>query len=253
MSVNMVFDAETLADGCLDALTSEAVYYEGTSIKPTEIRPAKPYPFKEGVTLTVRQAFESDRKIKGARARSRYYLFNGEPTRAEDELRFGLDDYFEQAGKGPNSSSNRGYRDDRRSRYRDRDGRRGRDRDQDDDGDLFPLKAGEFRESIRGSDLRGRDSGSDRDRNYDRRPAKRGKSYRYLDRNRSRSPGRDSADEPTPSNDSRSRNLSDRLDTPWVKGDLLEKIDNGRDELADRLDLPRTKDRRNRRKAADLF
>jgi hypothetical protein len=77
--VNLCYYEDEWAADALTAFTSEAAYYEGHDYGLTDPRPGKTHPDKPGINLIVRFAKEKDRKIKGARDMSRYYLLHGEP------------------------------------------------------------------------------------------------------------------------------------------------------------------------------
>lgn len=79
--MNLAFFSEEEAAEALVGLTDPSEFYDSESIAPLQLRRAKSVPERESIKLQVRVATEQDRKERGARARSRYYLMHGEPTR----------------------------------------------------------------------------------------------------------------------------------------------------------------------------
>ncbi len=79
--VVVVFDSYDEADVALKELSSQGAFYDG-ALETTVIRQAKNDPEHPQVLLSVRIAFQGDRKTTGARTRSRYYLLHGEPKSA---------------------------------------------------------------------------------------------------------------------------------------------------------------------------
>lgn len=89
-SLNLVYDDPNDAFQCLVAMTDPIEFDSATGPIPAgQLRRLKPIPHKPEVLLQARFANDSDRKESGSRAKSRYYLFHGEPTRKEDLVRFG--------------------------------------------------------------------------------------------------------------------------------------------------------------------
>lgn len=245
--VNVVFKSAVKAKGALIALTSESVFYEGTEVAETQLRDAKSHPDKRGVNLKIRVALDTDKKVKNARSKSKYYLWHGEPS-FEDE-RYRVHD--------PNMDMTEEERNVARE-YR------FREVPADGGDELFPEKVGGVRERSpirrsknfadlfenklerpriglaggRSTDLRDRTSGSksrDRSKSPDSNRSSRSGTRRVLDEDDLL------AKKPT---DLRSRLGSKPSDDRWVKGD----------KLAERLKEPhRGRERRGRRKAADLF
>jgi hypothetical protein len=228
--VNILFQDPEPASQCLEALTAEAVYYEGTKLDPTDLRLAKSYQIKQqNIQLSVRISFETDRKGKGARARSRYYLFHGEPTPIDDQLRFGDRD------KNWNNVSPDEYRTAQRYKYR----------VVDEESDLFPEKISarttRERSPIRKRNLR--DLFPDK---LDRKVglagvAARGDEETLVSRGAKTARARSLS----PSRSGKSSDLAERIDSKWVKGDLLSEMPSVERKSNER--------RRRRRQAADLF
>jgi hypothetical protein len=229
--VNLCYYEDEWAADALTAFTSEAAYYEGHDYGLTDPRPGKTHPDKPGINLIVRFAKEKDRKVKGARDMSRYYLLHGEPEdrRPYAKSAFWDDDkdLFPELGDDLFPDRVRDRTQDPRlksdvpssSHKRSSHSRKTRnDEDAEDGEDLFPDR-----------DLGARlDIGQDRGRV----------------RNRSRSPGR--------------RRRSDH-ETPsgtWTKGELL-KPQSLRERISarsrSRSRSPSRRRRRGRRTAADHF
>jgi hypothetical protein len=82
-----VFFSEEEAAGALVGLTDPSEFYDSESIAPLQVRRAKTVPDKESIKLQIRVATEQDKKERGARARSKYYLMHGEPTRQLERSR----------------------------------------------------------------------------------------------------------------------------------------------------------------------
>ena len=76
-SLNLVYESAEIATSALDVLSSE--YIE--EVSPVTLRPAKPLLEDQAVDgLQVRMALMGDKKEKGARDRSRWYLFHPHPS-----------------------------------------------------------------------------------------------------------------------------------------------------------------------------
>lgn len=88
-SLKIVYDDPEDAFQCLVAITSPAEFESAESIAPEQLRRTKPHRDYPDAELKARFALKSDKKSTGSRARSRYYLLHGEPTRREDLARFG--------------------------------------------------------------------------------------------------------------------------------------------------------------------
>lgn len=245
--MNVVFKSAVKAKGALIALTSESVFYEGDKVADTQLRDGKSHPEKRGINLKIRMALDTDRKVKNARAKSKYYLWHGEPS-FEDERYRVHDPNMDMTEEEKNAA--------REYRFREVPA---------DGGDeLFPEKVGGVRERSpirrskkfadlfenklekprvglaggRSTDLRDRTSGSqsrDRSKSPDSNRSSRSSTRRVLDDDDLL------AKKPT---DLGSRISSRPNNDRWVKGD----------KLAERLKEPqRGRERRGRRKAADLF
>ncbi|KKY29651.1 hypothetical protein UCDDA912_g10428 [Diaporthe ampelina] len=123
-SANLVFNSESAAQDALKVLAAVEIL-DVTQLPPLEVLPAKPIPEKPEVALQVRFALETDRKVKGAAQRSRFYLFHPEW------------DPETQEGKRRREGRDRRYRDrEDRGGYR----RSGRGRPLNAGKELFPNK-----------------------------------------------------------------------------------------------------------------
>ncbi|POS75766.1 hypothetical protein DHEL01_v205834 [Diaporthe helianthi] len=115
-SANLVFNSESSAQDALKLLAAVDIL-DVTQLPPLEVLPAKPVPERPEVALQVRFAVESDRKVKGAAQRSRFYLFHPEwdpETEEGKRRREGRDRrYRDREDRG-------GYRRNGRGRYDDR-------------------------------------------------------------------------------------------------------------------------------------
>ncbi|KAK6536923.1 hypothetical protein TWF281_001130 [Arthrobotrys megalospora] len=80
-SLNLVYKDEETALAALSALSTDI----GRGSRPWELREAKSSAAFPLARLDVRLAFVTDRKEKGARERSRYYLFHPEEDRVEQQ------------------------------------------------------------------------------------------------------------------------------------------------------------------------
>ena len=80
-SLNLVYDSQEIATSALQALSSA----RSEQLPTTTSRPAKPWTGEKSIEgLQVRIAFIGDRKERGARDRSRWYLFNPHPSEEYD-------------------------------------------------------------------------------------------------------------------------------------------------------------------------
>lgn len=115
-SANLVFSSESAAQDALKLLAAVEIL-DVTQLPPLEVLPAKPVPEKPEVALQVRFALESDRKVKGAAQRSRFYLFHPEwdpETEEGKRRREGRDRrYRDREDRGGYRRSGRGRYDDR--------------------------------------------------------------------------------------------------------------------------------------------
>lgn len=115
-SANLVFNSESAAQEALKLLAAVDIL-DVTQLPPLEVLPAKPVPERPEVALQVRFAVETDRKVKGAAQRSRFYLFHPEwdpETEEGKRRREGRDRrYRDREDRG-------GYRRNGRGRYDDR-------------------------------------------------------------------------------------------------------------------------------------
>lgn len=170
-SANLIFSSESSAREAIVALSS-TLGPDSPPLKPDETIPAKPFEGKPEISLHIRVALESDKKVAGAALRSRYYLLH--PEHDPEERR-------------------------RRGRYRERDygsrnghGRRRRDSDERD----APFEASMYDDAPQTSRSRRGDS---RDRSISRpRLENRGKELfagHRRGRNRSASPRRERDDD----------------------------------------------------------
>lgn len=115
-SANLVFNSESAAQDALKLLAAVEIL-DVTQLPPLEVLPAKPVPERPEVALQVRFALESDRKVKGAAQRSRFYLFHPEwdpETEEGKRRREGRDRrYRDREDRGGYRRSGRGRYDDR--------------------------------------------------------------------------------------------------------------------------------------------
>lgn len=115
-SANLVFNSESAAQDALKLLAAVEIL-DVTQLPPLEVLPAKPVAEKPEVALQVRFALESDRKVKGAAQRSRFYLFHPEwdpETEEGKRRREGRDRrYRDREDRGGYRRSGRGRYDDR--------------------------------------------------------------------------------------------------------------------------------------------
>lgn len=115
-SANLVFNSESAAQDALKLLAAVEIL-DVTQLPPLEVLPAKPVPERPEVALQVRFALESDRKVKGAAQRSRFYLFHPEwdpETEEGRRRREGRDRrYRDREDRGGYRRSGRGRYDDR--------------------------------------------------------------------------------------------------------------------------------------------
>jgi hypothetical protein len=108
----------------MKALTSFTLLESDNPFPPTsELRPAKVHSSHPDSRLLARLATMGDKKARGARERSRYYLFHPDKDPLEAKLR-DRKDRRERSGRG--GADNRDYR---RRNYDDREHRRRRDDD----------------------------------------------------------------------------------------------------------------------------
>ncbi|KAH8754874.1 hypothetical protein F5883DRAFT_719050 [Diaporthe sp. PMI_573] len=115
-SANLVFNSESAAQDALKLLAAVEIL-DVTQLSPLEVLPVKPIPEKPEVALQVRFTLESDRKVKGAAQRSRFYLLNPEwdpETEEGRRRREGRDRrYRDREDRGGYRRSGRGRYDDR--------------------------------------------------------------------------------------------------------------------------------------------
>ncbi|KAL1851407.1 hypothetical protein Daus18300_012518 [Diaporthe australafricana] len=115
-SANLVFNSESAAQDALKTLAAVEIL-DATQLPPLEVLPAKPVSEKPEVALQVRFALESDRKVKGAAQRSRFYLFHPEwdpETEEGKRRREGRDRrYRDREDRGGYQRGGRGRYDDR--------------------------------------------------------------------------------------------------------------------------------------------
>lgn len=119
-SLNLVYKGEETALAALDALSTDI----GRGSRPWELREAKSSEAFPLARLDVRLAFVTDKKERGARERSRYYLFHPEEDRIEQQ----------EKRKREQEKERRERREYRRRDYdeRYRSGSRGEDREWND-------------------------------------------------------------------------------------------------------------------------
>ncbi|KAK9472444.1 uncharacterized protein V1510DRAFT_131733 [Dipodascopsis tothii] len=277
-SIVLVYGNGETAQRALSALTAEAEFYDGEP-EALAVRTAKPHHVKpEANLLQIRAARNNDRKVRGARDRSRYYLLYGDPRDSEPRSRRRVD-YADDS----DDEYHRRRDDDRRAALEDnalygRIGRRGRDSyepsrrssrgtdryvpDVDSSRRLFSYGSenvddGLVREYVSNhtrrrsvSPLR-RDRYDDRDRSRsrDRRDRDRDRDHRDRDRDRDQNRDRDRSRDRWPRDTrgtSRERSFGDRLDR------RDRSRDRDRSDLSSRLN-PKEDDKQGRRRAHHLF
>ncbi|KAK9476763.1 hypothetical protein V1514DRAFT_160834 [Lipomyces japonicus] len=81
-SIVLVYANDDAASTALEKFTSEAEFYDDAP-EPSTLRNAKVHPENGKFSLKVRIALLTDKKARGARDRSRYYLFHGDPREEE--------------------------------------------------------------------------------------------------------------------------------------------------------------------------
>lgn len=185
---NLVYATPEIADAALTALTLPS--HSPSALPPLTLRPAKPSPtVAPDVALSIRIARPTDRKERGARERSRYYLFHPEEDKGE---------IHERQRRRPRRRSDRNNsqeRDYERRYYDSREHDRRRDR-----GEAAGYNEDMYDDDIGARDRRGPRQGSggrSRSRSRGGRRARRTRSPssdsynpRDRDRERSRSPRR---------------------------------------------------------------
>lgn len=124
-SANLVFGSDASAQEALIALSAVEIA-DATQLPPLELLPTKDFTPKPEVGLRIRFAVETDRKVKNAAERSRFYLMNPEEE--------------EKARRRWQRESRYRSRDDDRGYGRDRDRRSGRGRRNDRYDDEEPEK-----------------------------------------------------------------------------------------------------------------
>lgn len=170
-SANLLFSSEPTARDALAALSAVEIA-DASALAIGESLPAKSVEGKPEISLHVRFAVESDKKVAGAALRSRYYLLHPEHDPEERRRR----------------------QQDNRSRYRDRDGdyrRNGRRRRNSDD-EVETFEASMYDDAPRPPSAPRDSESDDRARSY--QAENRGKELfadRRSGRNRSASPRRD--------------------------------------------------------------
>lgn len=78
-SCNLVYES---SEAAIEALQSLSVSDQNTSAET--LRMAKPLPGNPDASMKLRMAFRTDVKVKGARDRSKYYLFYGDPRETRE-------------------------------------------------------------------------------------------------------------------------------------------------------------------------
>ncbi|KAK9456975.1 hypothetical protein V1511DRAFT_495830 [Dipodascopsis uninucleata] len=109
-SVLCIYDNPEIANKALLAFTNVNALYEG-ELDMSALRSAKEFPDHDKIVLKTRIAFQTDKKVKGARERSRYYLFHGDPR--EDEERDRRRDRDRRTNKRNSSPIRREHKDQR--------------------------------------------------------------------------------------------------------------------------------------------
>jgi len=130
-SANIVFKTTEVARHALLSLVANPASSEEVEKAPFELRTAKPLASRPASMLMVRIAQQGDRKKKGAREASRYYLMHPDHDPTERMRREFANN---RAGRGDPG-------DYRRRRFDDREHQRRRDQDHDADGGATNFEA----------------------------------------------------------------------------------------------------------------
>ncbi|KAI0436585.1 hypothetical protein F4803DRAFT_216396 [Xylaria telfairii] len=98
-SANLLFASETIASQALIALAANLIS-DVSQLSTRHLLPAKPFLTRPEITLQVRPARESDKKVVGAASRSRFYLLNPEYDPEERRRRNEARRYRDRNGDG---------------------------------------------------------------------------------------------------------------------------------------------------------
>ena len=126
-SANIVYASPTIAQQALISFSQTSITTEDVSNSPFELRPAKSLSTRPASTLQIRAAKIGDRKRKGAKDASRYYLLH-----PDQDPRERMRKEFEANGRIRRGGEHGDYQ---RRRYDDREHRRRRDNDAANGGD----------------------------------------------------------------------------------------------------------------------
>jgi hypothetical protein len=129
-SANIVYSSAAIAQEALLSFSQTPITAEDVSIAPFQLRPAKPHFTRPASTLQVRVAKIGDRKKKGAKDASRYYLLH-----PDQDPRERMRKEFEANGRIRRGGDRGDHGDYQRRRYDDREHRRRRDNDAANGGD----------------------------------------------------------------------------------------------------------------------
>lgn len=116
-SANLVFGSDASAQEALVALSAVEIA-DATQLPPLELLPAKAFAPRPEVALRVRFAVETDRKVKNAAERSRFYLMNPEEEE-KARRRWQRDSRYRSRDDGRGHGYGRDRRSDGRGRRRD--------------------------------------------------------------------------------------------------------------------------------------
>ena len=126
-SANIVYSSPSIAQQALLSFSQTSITAEDVSNSPFDLRSAKTLSTRPASTLQVRVAKMGDRKKKGAKDASRYYLLN-----PDQDPRERMRKEFEANGHTRRGGEHGDYQ---RRRYDDREHRRRRDNDAANGGD----------------------------------------------------------------------------------------------------------------------
>ncbi|THV53906.1 hypothetical protein BGAL_0039g00180 [Botrytis galanthina] len=88
-SLNLVYGSSDIAEAALRKFSAQELPEDISQLPVLQSFPANPFPENPKISLQVRIAVVGDRKQRGARERSRFYLFNPEHDPAERRKREG--------------------------------------------------------------------------------------------------------------------------------------------------------------------
>ena len=126
-SANIVYSSPAIAQQALLSFSRDSITAKDVSDSPFELRPARTLSTRPASTLQIRVAQMGDRKRKGAKDASRYYLLH-----PDQDPRERMRKEFEANGRSRHGGEHGDYQ---RRRYDDREHRRRRDNDAANGGD----------------------------------------------------------------------------------------------------------------------